>query len=72
MGAHALEFEPCHKTNKMSVHKVKTQIRLVTSSSLIRGFSVRSVGTKDTSFLQVDSEDTDQTELMPRLTRIFP
>ena len=59
------------KTNKMSVHPAKTQISL----------GIRQVGSesslcaqwvaKDPSFLHADSEDSDQTERMPRLIWVF-
>ena len=61
-------FEPRHdKTNKMSVSPAKTQInlgiRLVRSESSLCAQWVA----KDPSFLQADSEDSDQTGRMPRL-----
>ena len=58
-------FEPPHdKTNKMNVRPAKTQIRLgirpVWSESLLCAQWVA----KDPSFLQADSEDSDQTGRM--------
>ena len=55
----------------MSVHPAKTQISLgicpVWSESSLCAQWVA----KDPSFLHVDSEDSDQTGLMPRLIRVF-
>ena len=55
------------QTNKMTVRPTKTQISLgirpVWSESLLCAQWVA----KDTSFLHVDSEDSDQTGRMPRL-----
>ena len=51
----------------MSVRRAKTQISIgilpVSQESSQRAQWV----TKDSNFLHADSEDTDQTELMPRL-----
>ena len=59
------------KTNKMSVHPAKTQISLdicpVWSESSLCTYSVA----KDPSFLHACSEDSDQTERMPRLIWVF-
>ena len=64
----AEESEPRHdKTNKMSVPPAKTQISL--------GWSESSLGTqwvaKDPRFLDVDSEDSDQTGRKSRLICVF-
>ena len=64
--------EPWHdKTNKMSVHPVKTQIRLdihpVWSESLL----CRQWVAKDPRFLHADSEVSDQTGQTPRLIWVF-
>ena len=57
-----LQNEPPHdKTNKMTVRPAKTQISLG-----IRVFAVCSMA-KDPSFLNADSEDSNQTGQMPRL-----
>ena len=63
--------EPRHdKTNKMSVRPAKTQISLgirpVWSDSSLCAQWVA----KDPSFLHADSEDSDQTDRMPRLIRL--
>ena len=60
-----LIIEPHHdKINKMTVRPVKTQIfRPVCSESSLCAQWVA----KDPSFLHVDSENSDQTERMPRL-----
>ena len=68
----AIFIEPRHeKTNKMSVCPAKTQISLdirpVWSESSL---CAQWVG-KDPSFLHADSEDSDQTERMPRLIWVF-
>ena len=59
------------KNNKMSVRPAKTQISLgihpVWSESSLCAQWVA----KDPSFLQVDSEDSDQTGQMPRLIWVF-
>ena len=67
-----IDDEPRHdKINKMSVHAGKTQISQgicpVWSEPLLCAHLV----TKDQSFLHADSEDSDQTELIPRLIRVF-
>ena len=64
--------EPWHgKTNKISVHSAKTQIRLdihpVWSESLL----CRQWVAKDPRFLHADSEVSDQTGQMPRLIWVF-
>ena len=57
-----LKNEPRHdKTNEVTVRPAKTQIRLGESV-----FAVRSVVAKDPSFLDADSEDSDQTGRMPK------
>ena len=65
------------KPTKWHVRAAKTLIRLGRSSkdsdqpghllSLIRVFTVRSIGSNDPRFLHVDSKDSDQTGRMPRL-----
>ena len=65
-------LEPWHdKTNKMSVHPVKTQISLgirpVWSESSLCAQWVA----KGTRFLHADSEYSDQTGWMPRLICVF-
>ena len=65
-------IEPRHdKTNKMSVHRAKTQISLGflpvwSESSLCAQWEA-----KNPSFLHADSEDSDQTGWMPRLIWVF-
>ena len=62
-------FEPPHeKTNKMTVRPSKTQVSLGIrpESSLCAQWVA-----KDPSFLRADSEDSDQTERMPRLIWVF-
>ena len=57
-------FEPSHdKTNKMTCAPSEDSDQPGHPHSLIRVFAV---GSKD-SFLQTDSEDSDQTGQMPRL-----
>ena len=57
--------EPQHdKTNEMAVHPVKTQISPVWSESSLCTHWVA----KDPRFLHADSEDSDQTGRMPRLS----
>ena len=62
---------PCDKTNKVSACPAKTQISLdirpVWSESLLCAQWVA----KDPSFPHADSEDSDQTGLMPRLSWVF-
>ena len=64
--------EPPHdKTNKITLRPAKTQISLG-----IRPFGSESsmcaqLVSKDLSFLHADSEDSDQTGLMPRLICVF-
>ena len=65
-------FEPRHnKPNKMSVRPAKTQISLgirqVWSELLLCAQSVAN----DPRFLRADSEDSNQTGLMPRLSWVF-
>ena len=65
-------FEPPHdKTNNVAVRPAKTQISLgirpVWSESSLCSKWIA----KDTSFLHADSEDSDQTGRMPRLTWVF-
>ena len=65
----SLTLEPRHdKTNKMTVRPAKTQISLgirpVRSESLLCAQWVA----KDPRFLHADSEDSDQTGRIPRLT----
>ena len=65
-------YEPRHdKTNKLSVRPAKTQISLGirpiwSESSLCAQWLA-----KDSSFPHADSEDSDQTGRMPRLTCVF-
>ena len=65
-------FAPRHdKTNEMAVRPAKTQISLGirpvwSESSLCTQWVV-----KDPSFLHADSEDSDQSRRMPRLTWVF-
>ena len=57
-------FEPRHdKTNKMSVRPAKTQINWASAQSLCAQWVA-----KDPRFLHADSEDSDQTGRMFRLT----
>ena len=58
---------PRDKTNKMTVRPAKTQIRPVWSESSLCAQWIA----KDHSFLHTESEDSDQTGRMPRLTRVF-
>ena len=65
-------YEPPHdKTNKVTVRQAKTQISLgirpVWSESSLCAHWVA----KDPSFLHADSEDSDQTGRMPRLSWVF-
>ena len=67
-----LLFEPQHdKTNKVSVRPAKNQIslgiRIVWPESSMCAHWVA----KDPTFLQADSEDSDQTGRMPRLVWVF-
>ena len=59
----------------MTVHPAKTQIRLggsdwASAQSDQSSLCAQWVA-KDPNFLHVDSEDSDQTERMPRLIRVF-
>ena len=62
------KYEPRHdKTNKMSVRPAKTQISLGISPVWSESSLCAQWVAKDLSFLRADSEDSDQTERMPRL-----
>ena len=59
------------KTNKVHMHLAKTRISLgihpvLSESSLCAQWVV-----KDPKFLHADSEDSDQTEWLPRLIQVF-
>ena len=61
-------FESCHDKTKQFVCALSedsNQHRHL--SSLIRVFTVRSVGNKGPKFFHAESKDSDQNELMPRL-----
>ena len=55
------------KTNKMACAPSEDSDQPGHPSCLIRIFAVRLKVAKDPSFLQADSEDSDQTGQMPRL-----
>ena len=55
------------KTSKMSVRRAKTQISLDITSVSQKSSQYAQWVAKGSNFLHADSEDTDQTELMPRL-----
>ena len=66
------QFEPSRdKINKMSVRPAKTQISLGISPVWSESSLCAQWVAKDPSFLHVDSEDSDQTGLMPRLIWVF-
>ena len=65
-------FEPPHdKTNKMTVRPAKTQISLGIRPVWSESSPCAQWVAKDPSFLHADSKDSDQTQLMPRLIRVF-
>ena len=54
--------------DRMSVRRAKTQISLVINPGLVSVFAVNSVGNIGPKpVIHASIEDTDQTELMPRL-----
>ena len=61
---------PYDKTNKMTSAPSEDSGQPGHPSSLIRVFTVRSVG-KGLMFFRADSEDSDQTRQMPRLIWVF-
>ena len=64
--------EPLHdKTNKMSVHPVKTRISLGIRQFWSESLLCAQWIAKDPRFLHADSEDSDQTGRMPRLICVF-
>ena len=64
--------EPRHdKTNKISVHPVKTQISLGTHPVWSESSLCTQWVAKDPRFLHADSKDSDQTGRMPRLIWVF-
>ena len=65
---HGKRFEQHHdKTNKMTVRPAKTQISLGIRPVRSEASLCAQCVAKDPSFLQADSEDSDQTGWMPRL-----
>ena len=59
------------KPKKMSVRPAKTQISLSIHPVWSESSLCAQWVAKDPSFLHADSEDSDQTESMPRLIRVF-
>ena len=59
------------KTNKMSVHPVKTQISLGIRPVWSESSLCAQLVAKDPSFLHVDNADSDQSGRMPRLIWVF-
>ena len=71
-GLVAPTFEPRHdKTNKMSVRPAKTQISLGIRPAWSESSLCAQWVAKDPTLLQADSEDSDQTGRMPRLSWVF-
>ena len=65
-------YEPRHdKTNKVTVRPAKTQISLGIRPVWSESSLCAQLVAKNPSFLQADSEDSDQTGRMPRLIRVF-
>ena len=64
--------EPSHdKANKMAVRKAKTQISLGIHPVWLECSLCAEWVAKDPSFIRADSEDSDQTGLMPKLIWVF-
>ena len=65
-------FEPPHdKTNKMIFVPSEVSDHPGHPPSLIRVFTVRSMGSLGPNFASADSTDSDQSGRMPRLTLVF-
>ena len=65
-------YEPWHdKTNKMTVRIAKSQISLGIRPVWLESSLCAQLVAKDSSFLYADSDDSDQTGLMPRLIWVF-